>query len=73
MLDFAFALAMLAVRLLVWYELKENLMTNQSDNNRVLSRTGARTLTPEEIAHITGGQNQTFVFTHVILPDTTHD
>ena len=64
---------MLAVRLLVGYELKERPMTNQSENNRVFSRTGARTLTAEEIAHITGGQNQTFAFTHVITDDVTHD
>lgn len=48
-------------------------MTIQSENNRVFSRTGARTLTAEEIAHITGGQNQTFAFTHVITDDVTHD
>jgi len=46
---------------------------NRPDNSRVLAREGARTLTPEEIARITGGQNQTFAFTHVITPDTTHD
>lgn len=64
---------MLAVRLLVWYELKEKPMTNQSDNNRVLSRTGARLLTPGEIANITGAQNQTFAFTHVLFPDVVKD
>lgn len=48
-------------------------MTNRQNDSRVLVREGARTLTPEEIARITGGQNQTFVFTHVIFPDTTHD
>lgn len=48
-------------------------MKTKPDISRVLVREGARTLTLEEIAHITGGQNQTFVFTHVITPDTTHD
>ena len=48
-------------------------MTKQSDNNRVLSRTGARLLTPEDIAQITGAQNQTFAFTHVLFPDVIKD
>jgi hypothetical protein len=46
---------------------------NKPENSRVLVRAGARALTPEEIARITGGQNQTFAFTHVINPDTTRD
>jgi hypothetical protein len=46
---------------------------NQHATQRTLGRTGARTLTPEEIAKVHGGENQTFAFTHVINPDTTHD
>ena len=46
---------------------------NQQESQRVLSRMGARILTPEEIAQVNGSQNQTFVFTHVIFPDTTKD
>ena len=52
---------------------KEMLMTNPSDNNRVLSRTGARTLTLEEIAQVGGARNQTYVFTHVNFDDVTRD
>ena len=46
---------------------------NQQPSQRVLSRIGARILTPEEAAQVNGSQNQTFVFTHVIFPDTTRD
>jgi hypothetical protein len=46
---------------------------NQQLNQRVLSRMGARLLTPEEIARVSGSQNQTFAFTHIINPDTTRD
>jgi len=42
-------------------------------SQRVLSRMGARVLTPEEAAQVNGSQNQTFVFTHVLFPDTTKD
>jgi hypothetical protein len=42
-------------------------------SQRVLSRIGARILTPEEAAQVNGSQNQTFVFTHVLFPDTTKD
>jgi hypothetical protein len=47
--------------------------TNQQGTQRALGRTGARILTPEEIARVRGGENQTFAFTHIINPDTTHD
>ena len=43
-------------------------MKNQPANTRVLVRAGARTLTPEEIARISGAQSQTFAFTHIIDP-----
>jgi hypothetical protein len=43
------------------------------NQQRVLVRNGARTLSPEEIAIVNGAQNQTFVFTHIINPDTTRD
>ncbi len=46
---------------------------NAYDTQRVLGRAGARILTPQEIAQIHGAQSQTFAFTHVINPDTTHD
>lgn len=46
---------------------------NQQDSQRVLSRMGARILTPQEIAQVSGSQNQTFAFTHIINPDTTRD
>lgn len=46
---------------------------NQQQSQRVLSRLGARVLTPEEAAQVTGSQNQTFAFTHIINPDTTKD
>jgi hypothetical protein len=46
---------------------------NQQPNQRVLSRIGARILTPEEAAQVSGSQNQTFAFTHIINPDTTRD
>ena len=46
---------------------------NQQDSPRVLSRMGARILTPEEVTQVSGSQNQTFAFTHIINPDTTHD
>jgi hypothetical protein len=45
----------------------------QQESQRVLSRMGARMLTPEELAQVSGSQNQTFAFTHVINPDTTRD
>jgi hypothetical protein len=48
-------------------------MSNQSDSQRVLSRTGARILKPEELTQVNGARNQTFAFTHVINPDTTTD
>ena len=48
-------------------------MSNQPKSARVLCRSGARTLTREEAEKVTGGQSQTFAFTHVITPDTTHD
>jgi len=48
-------------------------MSHKSDQNRVLSRTGARTLTPEEIARVGGARNQTFAFTHVITDDVIRD
>lgn len=42
---------------------------NNHDNNRVLSRIGARQLTPEEIEYVTGG----IVFhTNVCTLATTH-
>jgi len=47
--------------------------SNQQPSQRVLSRMGARVLTPEEAAQVSGSQNQTFAFTHVINPDTTRD
>ena len=46
---------------------------NQQPTQRVLSRMAARVLTPEEAAQVSGSQNQTFAFTHVINPDTTRD
>lgn len=46
---------------------------NQQPNQRVMSRMGARVLTPKEAELVTGSENQTFAFTHVINPDTTHD
>jgi hypothetical protein len=46
---------------------------NQQQSQRVLGRLGARILTPEEAAQVTGSQNQTFAFTHIISPDTTKD
>jgi hypothetical protein len=46
---------------------------NQQPSQRVLSRMGARVLTPEEAAQVSGSQNQTFAFTHIINPDTTRD
>jgi hypothetical protein len=46
---------------------------NQQQSQRVLGRLGARILTPEEAAQVTGSQNQTFAFTHIINPDTTRD
>jgi len=46
---------------------------NHQPNRRVLSRMGARVLTPEEAAQVTGSQTQTFAFTHIINPDTTRD
>jgi hypothetical protein len=55
---------------------RSNTMSNpnqQEPSQRVLSRMGARILTPEEAAQVNGSQNQTFVFTHVIFPDTTRD
>lgn len=54
---------------------KENAMSNskQTDTPRVLGRAGARDLSTEEMARVAGGQNRTFVFTHVILDDVTHD
>ena len=50
-------------------------MSNQKqrETQRVLSRTGARILTTEEIARITGARSETFVFTHVTLGYVTHD
>jgi len=48
-------------------------MSHESDQNRVLSRIGARTLTPEEIAQVGGARNQTYAFTHVITDDVTRD
>ena len=53
--------------------LKGDSMSHESDQNRVLSRIGARTLTPEEIAQVGGARNQTFVFTHVNFDDVTRD
>jgi hypothetical protein len=47
--------------------------SNQQQAKRVLGRAGARILTSEEIAHISGGTSQTFAFTHVISDDVTHD
>lgn len=47
--------------------------SNQQQTERVLGRAGARVLTSEEIAHISGAQNQTFAFTHVITDDVTRD
>jgi hypothetical protein len=54
---------------------RRNTMSNpnQQPNQRVLSRMGARVLTPEEAAQVSGSQNQTFAFTHVINPDTVRD
>jgi hypothetical protein len=46
---------------------------NQQESQRVLSRLGARILTPEEATQVNGSQNQTFAFTHIINPDTTRD
>jgi len=45
----------------------------QTDTQRVLGRAGARDLNPEEMSRVAGGQNRTFVFTHVILDDVTRD
>lgn len=47
--------------------------SKQTDTQRVLGRAGARDLSPEEMARVVGGQNQTFAFTHVISDDVTHD
>ncbi|HEX5433032.1 MAG TPA: hypothetical protein VFY05_02245 [Candidatus Angelobacter sp.] len=47
--------------------------SKQTDTERVLGRAGARDLSAEEMARVTGGRNQTFAFTHVINPDTTND
>jgi hypothetical protein len=49
------------------------MQNSNQPNQRVLSRMGARILTPEEAAQVNGSQNQTFAFTHVINPDTTRD
>ena len=46
---------------------------NQVETQRVLGRAGARVLTAEEAAKVRGAQSQTFAFTHLINPDTTHD
>ena len=46
---------------------------NQQESQRVLGRMGARILTPQEITQVSGSQNQTFAFTHIINPDTTRD
>lgn len=46
---------------------------NQPESQRVLSRMGARILTPEEAAQVRGSENQTFAFSHIINPDTTRD
>jgi hypothetical protein len=57
-----------------WPMERRNTMQNSNQpNQRVLSRMGARVLTPEEAAQVSGSQNQTFAFTHVINPDTTKD
>jgi hypothetical protein len=58
-----------------WPMERRNTMSNpnQQPNQRVLSRMGARILTPEEAAQVRGSQNQTFAFTHIISPDTTRD
>lgn len=45
----------------------------QQQIQRVLGRTGARVLTTQELAHVSGAQNQTFAFTHVITDDVTRD
>jgi hypothetical protein len=49
------------------------MQNSNQPNQRVLSRMGARILTPEAAAQVNGSQNQTFAFTHVINPDTTRD
>ena len=46
---------------------------NQQPSQRVLSRMGARILTPEEAAQVSGSQDRTFAFTHIINPDVVHD
>lgn len=47
--------------------------SNQQQIQRVLGRAGARTLTSKEMARVSGAQNQTFAFTHVISDDVTRD
>jgi hypothetical protein len=49
------------------------MQNSNQPSQRVLSRMGARILTPEEAAQVNGSQNQTFAFTHIINPDTTRD
>lgn len=45
----------------------------QQETSRVLARVCARTLNSNEIALVSGGQNRTFAFTHVINPDVVKD
>jgi len=49
------------------------MQNSNQPSQRVLSRMGARILTPEEAAQVSGSQNQTFAFTHIISPDVTRD
>jgi hypothetical protein len=49
------------------------MQNSNQPSQRVLSRMGARVLTPEEAAQVSGSQNQTFAFTHIINPDVVRD
>jgi hypothetical protein len=49
------------------------MQNSNQPSQRVLSRMGARILTPEEAAQVSGSQNQTFAFTHIINPDVVRD
>lgn len=45
----------------------------QQETPRVLVRIGSRILTRDDIERVSGGQNQTFAFTHFITDDVTRD
>jgi hypothetical protein len=41
--------------------LKENNMSNSQNTNRVISRIGARELTPEELSNVSGAEGTIFL------------